>query len=95
MLTSDIKAARQIKVLFTGNLERQIYTNPYFFGQEKHYLRAQIARMSFSTSLCPKGIYKLVEDEEREIEEDTPEEGEIQMPSTKAMAKPENWVHYT
>jgi len=51
--------------------------------------------MSFSTSLCPKGIYKLVEDEEREIEEDTPEEGEIQMPSTKDMAKPENWVHYT
>ena len=36
----DINAARQIKVLFTGNLNRYIFTNPYFFGQEKHYLRA-------------------------------------------------------
>lgn len=30
--TSDIKAARDIKVKFTGDLDRQIYTNPYFFG---------------------------------------------------------------
>jgi len=40
LLPSDITAAREIKVLFTGDLERKIYTNPFFFGQEKHYLRA-------------------------------------------------------
>ena len=37
---ADIKASRQIKVLFTGDLERPIFTNPFFFGREKHYLRA-------------------------------------------------------
>ena len=50
---ADIAAARGIKVLFTGDLERTIYTNPFFFGKEKHYLRAQIARISHSTSLAP------------------------------------------
>ena len=40
LFPKDIKAARQIKVLFTGDLERTIFTNPFFFGKEKHYLRA-------------------------------------------------------
>ncbi len=40
LLPSDIEASRQIKVLLTGDLERKIFTNPFFFGQEKHYLRA-------------------------------------------------------
>lgn len=42
----DIKAAREIKVNFSGDLERKIITNPFFFGKEKHYLRAQIARIA-------------------------------------------------
>ena len=37
---TDIDAARKIKVKFTGDLEREIITNPFFFGKEKHYLRA-------------------------------------------------------
>jgi len=41
----DMQAARQIKVLFTGDLERSIFTNPFFFGKEKHYLRAQLSRI--------------------------------------------------
>jgi hypothetical protein len=36
----DIKASRSIKVLFSGVTDRSIFTNPYFFGLEKHYLRA-------------------------------------------------------
>lgn len=36
----DIEAARQIKVLFSGDLNRTIYTNPFFFKKEKEYLRA-------------------------------------------------------
>jgi len=54
----DIKASRDIKVMFTGNLERTIYTNPFFFGLEKNYLRAQIARISHSTTLCPVGLFR-------------------------------------
>jgi hypothetical protein len=52
---ADIKAARQIKVLLTGDLERPIFTNPFFFGKEKHYLRAQIARIIHATTIVPKG----------------------------------------
>jgi radial spoke head protein 4A len=36
----QIRASRNIKVLFSGDLDRKIYTNPFFDGQEKHYLRA-------------------------------------------------------
>lgn len=89
-------ASRQIKVLFTGDLERQIYTNPFFEGQEKHYLRAQIARITQSTSLVPKGLFRPVEDSEtREIEENTPDEGEIPIPSTSAMNSLSMWCHFT
>ena len=59
----ELNAARQIKVLFTGDLERPIFTNPFFFGKEKHYLRAQLSRIIHSTSLLPKGVMKLEEDE--------------------------------
>lgn len=89
----DIAASRQIKVLFSGDLNRSIYTNPFFAGQEKHYLRAQIARITHSTALIPKGVMKLVEDSPREIEENTPEEGELVWPTTAEMANPEMWVH--
>lgn len=92
---AEIEASRQIKVSFTGELERNIYTNPFFFGQEKHYLRAQIARISHSTTLAPNGMWRLVEDEPREIEENTPEEGDLVAPTTQAMANPANWVHYS
>jgi radial spoke head protein 4A len=60
-MPGDVRASRMIKVLFTGNLEWDIITNPYFFGKEKHYLRAQIARIQHGTSVIPKGMYKLGE----------------------------------
>ena len=90
---TDIAASRQVKVLFTGNLDRQIYTNPYFFGQEKHYLRAQISRIIHSTTLFPKGLMRKVEDEERKIEQNDPEEGELVMPTTSEMQDKSMWVH--
>lgn len=93
---SQIKASRQIKCLFTGDLNRKIYTNPFFEGCEKHYLRAQIARISHSTTLIPKGLMRPVEDSEtREIEENTPEEGDIVMPTTNQMKSLDMWVHAT
>lgn len=89
----DLQAARKIKVMFTGDLERPIFTNPFFFGQEKHYLRAQISRVTHSTTLFPKGLFRMVEDSEREIEENTPEEGEIELPASNDMGSPAMWVH--
>jgi radial spoke head protein 4A len=37
---TQIKSSRQIRYLLTGDLEALIYSNPFFFGKEKHYLRA-------------------------------------------------------
>lgn len=91
---SQIKAARNIKVLFTGDLDRKIFTNPFFEGQEKHYLRAQIARIIQSTTLLPKGLWKATEDSEtREIEAVEPEEGQNLIPNTSQMKDPAMWVH--
>lgn len=36
----DLADSRKVKVLFSGNLEREIITNPFFKGKEKNYLRA-------------------------------------------------------
>ena len=37
---SDLAASRTFKVAFTGDLDREIVTNPYYFKKERHYLRA-------------------------------------------------------
>ena len=83
--------SRKIKVLLTGDLERDIYTNPFFFGKEKNYLRAQIARIYFSTSIVPAGLWKLDEEDAKEIVENVPEEGDQMQPATSAMANPAMW----
>lgn len=93
---SHIMAARKIKVLFSGDLEKDIICNPFFFGKEKHLLRAQIARITQSTALVPKGSYKLGEESDRDIEEFVPEEDSKidPMPNTAQAAKLETWVHF-
>ena len=88
-----IEAARSVKILFTGDLERPIISNPFFFGKEKHYLRAQIARISHSTLICPAVSKKLAEESERDIVDNDPEEGELILPNTSQMAHPDKWVH--
>jgi len=35
-----IRAAKQIKYIFTGDLETKVITNPFFPGKEKNLLRA-------------------------------------------------------
>jgi len=94
----DLIAARQVKVLFTGDLERPIFTNPFFFGKEKHYLRAQLSRIIHSTTLLPAGVMKLDEDPDAERGfQATPNEGEedkpFVMPTTCQVAASNMWVH--
>ena len=93
---AHIEAARKIKMLFSGDLERDIICNPFFFGKEKHLLRAQIARIAHSTILVPKGSYKLNEEDERQVEEFVPEEdSKVEpLPSTVQAANLGAWVHF-
>lgn len=75
-------------------MERVIYTNPFFFGKEKNYLRAQIARITQSTSLVPSGLWKVgEEDAVREIEENADEDGNIPVPTTLSQEKASSWCH--
>ena len=94
--TIHIASARDVKVLFSGDLERDIICNPFFFGKEKHLLRAQIARIVHSTVLVPSGTYKLGEESERDVEEFVPEEDSKvdPLPSTKQAAQLGAWVHF-
>jgi len=87
----QVEAARSIKHYFTGNLNEKLMTYPAFPGLEKHYLKAQIARITHSTELAPKGLYKLNDEKE-----DDPElyfEEEYKYPAWEEVANPESWVH--
>ncbi|KAH1003070.1 hypothetical protein HUJ05_011014 [Dendroctonus ponderosae] len=53
----QIRVARQIHKAFSGRLDTPIQTHPEFPGQERHLLRAQIARISSATLVAPLGFY--------------------------------------
>jgi radial spoke head protein 4A len=57
VLPSHIIAARLIHKCFTGDLEAPVDCHPQFPGVEKHYLRAQIARISSATLIAPRDIH--------------------------------------
>ena len=99
----DLKAARAIKVSFTGELEREIVTNPFYFKTEKYFLRAQIARISHSCKLVPAGENQLEETEAEgvtldlqrvKVAEDENEEFKRPKPTAQSMCNKTMWVHY-
>lgn len=81
-----IAFARLIKHVMTGDLNATIDTNPPFPGKERHFLRAQLARIFAATQIAPKGLH--------EIEEET---GQIKfaedftLPSTEELKSIEAW----
>lgn len=62
-----IEAARSIKYIVTGNLNAEINSNPKFPGKERHFLRAQIARIAHSTTIVPKGYLAPDENNDKEV----------------------------
>jgi radial spoke head protein 4A len=46
-------ASRKIRYIFTGNLNKKIFTNPNFPGTEKEYLKCQIVRIYHGTKIEP------------------------------------------
>lgn len=72
---SQISTARLLCNGFTGDLEAPVWSHPRFPGVEKHYLRAQIARITCTCKIAPKDIYTTegaVPDEEEEDEDGNP-----------------------
>lgn len=75
--------------MFKGDLEADVITNPFFFGKEKHLLKAQILRITHNTQILPKGQFIVREGEEREID---PTE-EYKLPTFHQLCNLNMWVH--
>jgi radial spoke head protein 4/6 len=52
-----ITVARQLRCRLTGNLDAEVYGHPRFLGRERHYLRAQIARITSACRVAPVQMY--------------------------------------
>jgi len=93
---SQIKAAMLIRRLFTGCPKAKVVTHPYFDGLEEVLLRAQIARITADTVLCPKGVLKRENEEPEEpggpLEPPQPNE-EFSMPLPAELLQKEAWTH--
>lgn len=57
VLPAHVTGARAIYKLFTGDLDAPVEAHPPFPGVERHYLRAQIARISSTCAVAPKDMY--------------------------------------
>lgn len=85
----QITVARSIKRFLTGKLDAPVAGHPPFPGEERSLVRAQIARISAETVVCPAGHFKRVEDEEsRDVEPVPDDEYAAEDPTA-----PEGWVH--
>ena len=87
---AQVRAARGADKLLTGQLDAPVHGYPPFPGKERHFLRAQIARISHATTLCPKGLYNAPEEGEGEPETNE----EYQALPLPAMQDPSNWCHW-
>jgi hypothetical protein len=83
-----IKQAREIKHIFTGDLNATFQSNPAFNGKERHLLRAQLARIFAATAIVPKGLFEIDEEtQQMKFAED------FQMPSVTELSNLETWVN--
>lgn len=85
-LPHHIEAARQIKHIMTGDLNADIDSNPMFPGKERHFLRAQLARIFAATTISPKGLFEI--DEETNLMKFAEE---FTMPSCDELKSLETW----
>lgn len=86
-----LRASRQIKYQFTGHLNRQVVSNPWFPGKESDLLRCQIARISHNINIIPNvGKWKV--GQERELEGPIEEAKEADINDCLQL---KNWVHFS
>jgi hypothetical protein len=83
-----IRASRRVKKLFTGDPNRELCTNPWFPGKEKHLLRAQIARITAATTLSVEGFYKIDDDSGKQVED-----SDFVFPAAEELKGQGKWVH--
>jgi len=104
----EIKAARLIRRVMTGDLKAKVVTFPFFEGTmmmdcvtEEVLLRAQIARISADTTLCIKGFWRTPEevregdDEEAKLTQVEEAGEEFVCPAPSELLSLKNWTHMT
>ncbi|MCQ2819877.1 MAG: hypothetical protein MJ252_21640 [archaeon] len=92
----QIIQSRNIRYNFTGDLNRQVLSNPTFNGQEKHLLRCMIARIYHGAKVVPNCIWKYSEvDQESPFKEITREEGEEKplLFTNSMLIDKKRWMH--
>jgi radial spoke head protein 4/6 len=67
---AQIVVSRKIKKLFSGDLKKKMSTYPPFPGREMEFLRAQIARVTASSTVFVDGYLSLRKGEENEESEE-------------------------
>jgi radial spoke head protein 4A len=90
---SHIVAARCMQKLFTGNLDASIAATPWFPGDERDLLRAQIARITSTCKLAVTGWWKVDENDPRKIVVDTAEDTGDPQAAFGDLDQQATWVH--
>ena len=90
---SMIKAAREVKYIFRGDLEGGICVTPEFKWQEKYLLRCQIARIYHGAKLVPSINHYTIEDPESPFKPLTPSEKPKKF-THQILSDLRYWIHY-
>jgi radial spoke head protein 4A len=93
---SQIRAARKIRYVFTGDLTRKIVTNPHFPGDEKELLRCQISRIYHGTKVEPSVNHWVVPDAENPFKplEKNSDESKVKPMKLNELLSMSNWIHF-
>ena len=81
---------KKTRASLTGDLNANVNVYPPFPGKEKHYLKAQLARITFGSKQVPGGIYEVDGDNPTQIK--TSEE--INFPAKDVFYDIGGWVHH-
>lgn len=97
---STIVAARNMQRLMTGSLESPVISSPWFPGDERDLLRAQIARIASTCTLAVTNWFKLTEAENdttpapsKKLVVDVDEENSEPVCTFGDLDLPATWVH--
>lgn len=93
---AQIVASRKFKKYMKGDLEAQVNSFPPFPGQEKHFLRTQIALIAGATTISPAGYFELNEEEDPPVVKLAENEtlNEMFPKAASELKELDAWVHH-
>ena len=89
----QIILSRNIRYMFTGDLNRKIHSNPDFNGEERHLLRCMLGRIYHGAKLVPSINHYTIEDQESPFKMLTPAEKPKKF-TNEILNDLNYWIHY-